>query len=57
MIVFTEEGGGWVTTCDRCHWLAWSTTRKDAHNTSKDHKCRKADLDPIGQRYREKSRA
>lgn len=55
-MAYTAEGGGYVATCERCHWLAWHPKRKDALIAGRDHKCRKADLDPIGQRYREKAR-
>lgn len=50
-IGLTEEGEGLVATCKRCWWLVWTETRKDTVDTAKEHKCRKVDLKPIGQRY------
>ena len=40
-ILTTEEGGGYVTTCD-CRWLRWWPTRTDAATGRREHakKCK-----------------
>lgn len=55
-IGLTEEGDGVVATCKRCHWLTWTETRKASLDAGREHKCLKANLKPIGQRYPKKDK-
>lgn len=55
-IALTEEGEGFVATCKPCGWLRWSETRKDSLDAGREHKCRKDDLKPPGQRYPNKKK-
>ena len=50
-IALTEEGDGVVATCKACGWLRWAETRAEVLAAGRDHKCRKEDLKPPGQRY------
>jgi hypothetical protein len=50
-IALTEEGGGVVATCRPCGWLRWGETRAEVLTAGREHKCRKEDLKPPGQRY------
>lgn len=39
-IVYTDEGGGTVATC-QCGWLAWDAIESKVIDAARTHSCRK----------------